>query len=80
MVMFSGADTFAVTDVQVWRSKRQFTVQLARPDSILVLALRGYPKLPGKRLYLYLRDSASYTLDEPHTIPMDRIARIGLSD
>lgn len=79
MVMHSGVDTFAVTSVVVERSKRQFTVQLGKLDSLYQATLTA-PAPAKKPIHLFMRDSTSYTLDEPHTIPLNRIARIELAD
>lgn len=75
MIMYSGVDTFSVASVVVERSKRQFTVHLGKLDSLYQSTLTG-PSSTKKPLRLFMRDSTSYTLDEPHTIPLTRIARI----
>jgi hypothetical protein len=79
MIMHSGVDTFSVTSVVVERSKRQFTVQLGKLDSLYQATLTA-PAPAKKPVRLIMRDSTSYTLDEPHTIPLNRIARIELAD
>jgi hypothetical protein len=79
MVMHSGVDTFSVTSVVVERSKRQFTVHLGKLDSVYQATLTA-PSPAKKAVHLFMRDSTSYTLDEPHTIPLNRIGRIELAD
>jgi hypothetical protein len=78
MIMHSGVDTFAVTSVQVARSRRQFTVHLSKLDSLYQATLTA-PSPTKKYMRLVMADSTSYTLDEPHTIPLTRIARIELA-
>jgi hypothetical protein len=77
-VMFSGVDTFAIIHIMVENARREMTVQLNTIDSIQRMNL-VYPKtLKGKQIVLYMRDSTSYTLEEPHTLPINQIARIQL--
>lgn len=78
MLLLSGVDTFVITDVQVSRARRQFTVHLARPDSVHRQLLQAGHAAPVKFMQVSMRDSVSYTLDEPHTIPLERIAKIEL--
>lgn len=77
-VLFSGIDTFAVTSALVGRREKQFTVHLAKMDS-LHRALLVHPGF-YRQVRLYLHDSVSYTLDEPHTIPLARVAKIEVVD
>jgi len=79
-IMYSGRDTFTVTSIMIENGKRDFTVQLDRVDSLYRANLNNSKALPGKQLFLYMQDSTSYTLDEPHTIPLTKVARIQLSD
>ena len=79
-IMYSGKDTFTVTSIMIENAKREFTVQLDRVDSLYRANLNNSKSLPGKHLFLYMQDSTSYTLDEPHTIPLTKIARIQLGD
>ncbi len=78
--MHSGVDTFVITSVLVERSKQQFTVHLNRLDSLHRVNINNSKSLAGKQIHVYMRDSTSYTLDEPHTIPLSRVARIELTD
>lgn len=78
--MYSGKDTFAVTSIMIANSKREFTVQLDRLDSSRRANLNNPANQPEKQLALYMLDSTSYTLDEPHTIALKKIARIQLRD
>jgi hypothetical protein len=79
LIMYSGVDTYHVKSVQVEKSRQQFTVHLAKLDSVHAAGLRNTGNTPEKLLHMYMRDSASYTLDEPHTIPMNKVARIELT-
>ena len=78
-VMYSGVDTFAVTSIAVERRSKEFTVQLDKSDS---LQRAANSKLPpsNKKIYIYMKDSTSYTLDEPHTIPLKNISRLRITE
>ncbi|HEX2535464.1 MAG TPA: hypothetical protein VHK69_17090 [Chitinophagaceae bacterium] len=78
VLMRSGVDTFHVTSMLIDRQGRQFTVHLAKLDSAHRVHFNNFGSLPEKQVRLYMRDSASYTLDEPHTLPLARVARIEL--
>jgi hypothetical protein len=77
-IMSSGVDTFVVSSVLLEKKKQQFTVHLDRLDSIHKVHINNPKALNEKRIHLYLQDSASYTLDEPHTIPLSKVERIEL--
>ena len=79
-IMRSGVDTFAVTSLLVEKTKQQFTVHHDRLDSLHRFHFNNPKALGEKRIYLHMRDSTSYTLDEPHTIPLARIEKIELAD
>jgi len=79
-IMYSGTDTFTVTSIMIENAKKEFTVQLDRVDSLHKANLSNPKALPGKQIFLYMHDSTSYTLDEPHTIPLTKVARIQLSN
>ena len=63
-------------------------VQLNKLDSLRIVNVsdgeskRSRPKKGESPLineiHIYTKDSVSYTLDEPHTIPMENLARIDL--
>ena len=78
-IMYSGIDTFAVTSVAV-ENKREFTVHLDRMDSLQKITLNNPTVLPERRAHLFMVDSTSYTLDEPHTLLFRNIKRIELAD
>lgn len=80
MIMHSGTDTFAITSVLVEKRKQHFTVHLARPDSLHRVHMNNPKSLAEKHIHVYIRDSTIYTLDEPHTIPLTKVARIELVD
>jgi hypothetical protein len=76
-ILHSGVDTFAVTSMQV-ENRREFTVHLDRMDSLRTIALNNPLVLSKKQAHLFMHDSTSYTLDEPHTISFNKVARIEL--
>jgi len=77
-LMYSGVDTFVITHIMIENARREMTVQLDRIDSIQRMNLIYPNTLQKKQVVLYMHDSTSYTLDEPHTIPIRKIARIQL--
>jgi hypothetical protein len=77
-IMYSGVDTYRVTSAQVEKTKQQFTVHLAKVDSLHAAILKNVSPTSGRLIQMHMRDSTSYTLDEPHTIPINRVARIDL--
>lgn len=79
-IMHSGVDTFAIISVLIEKSKQDFTVHLGKIDSLHRVNMNNPKLLAEKLIHLYMRDSASYTLDEPHTIPLNKVARIELVD
>ena len=79
-ILYSGKDTFKVMSIVTENAKRDFTVQLDRVDSLYRANLNSSKPLAGKHIFLYMQDSISYTLDEPHTIPVNKVARIQLSE
>jgi hypothetical protein len=80
LLMYSGVDTFVVTHLMVENRRRDITVQLDRLDSVRRAALLNTNGVQKKGVQLYMVDSTSYTLLEPHTIPLNKIARIGVVD
>ena len=79
IILYSGIDTFAVTSVTV-ENRREFTVHLDRMDSVRRTTLNNPTVLPEKRAHLFMRDSISYTLDEPHTLLFKNLGRIELAE
>jgi hypothetical protein len=75
-IMYSGVDTYRVTSAEVEKNKQQFTVRLAKVDSMHLAGLRNPAAATGNLTHMYMRDSTSYTLDEPHTIALTKVARI----
>ena len=76
--MYSGVDTYRVTSAQVEKTKKQFTVHLAKVDSLHAADLKKPGSTSGQIIQMYMRDSASYTLDEPHTILINKVAKIDM--
>ena len=88
-ILYSGINVYSVTSVDIDTAKQQFTVQLDKVDSLRLVYLQGsnnrYKPKKGESRFLseilvYMSDSTSYTLDEPHTLRMDKVARIELVD
>lgn len=79
-LMFSGVDTFSVTHIMIENKRRDMTVQLARIDSSHRTVLRNPNTVDRKTVALYMRDSTSYLLEEPHTIPVSKISKIQIMD
>jgi hypothetical protein len=86
VVMYSGVNVYNVQSVEVDKIKQHMTVQLDKIDSIQLSyktasdtvsrkPANGQPAALSKIL-LYMKDSTSYTLDEPHTIPLANLGRI----
>ncbi len=89
-IMKSGINLYTVTSVDLDKAKQQMTVTLDKVDSSHLVNARnfgskrykpqkGEPKVPSE-IRLYMKDSTSYTLDEPHTIPLNRVGRVELLD
>jgi hypothetical protein len=90
MMLHSGINLYSITSVQVDRSKKQMTVQLDIPDSSNRTDANNAavgtvtPKASGQaatpQLHVHMSDSTSYTLDEPHTLSLDKVAKIEVVD
>lgn len=89
-IMQSGINIYSVTSVDVEHTKQQLTVTLDKVDSVRLIYFKS-PALRNNKqnqeqsaspheIHMYMKDSTSYTLDEPHTIPLDKVARIELLD
>ncbi len=58
------------------------TVQLDKVDSLHLVYVKNPETKPYKatpelsEMHLYMKDSISYTLDEPHDLPLDKVAKI----
>lgn len=89
-ILYSGINIYSVTSVDVDRAKQQFTVQLDKVDSLRLIYLqnpqtnRSRPKsgelTSFSEIRVYMSDSTSYTLDEPHTLFLDKVAKVELVD
>lgn len=84
-VLQSGTNLYTVTSVDVHKRKKEVTVTLDKVDT-LHLAFFKNPELrkgnPAAKpqINVFMKDSTTYTMDEPHTIPVERIARIEMLD
>ena len=79
MVLHSGINVYSITSVQVDKAKQQATVQLDKVDSLyLAQGTQPAPSAKSKTssMHWYTSDSTSYTLDEPHTIVLDKVTRM----
>jgi hypothetical protein len=76
VVMYSGVDSFVVTSMLIEKARKNFTVHLAKLDSAQRVQVQIPQPAAAKHVQVYMRDSVSYTLDEPHTLPFQKIARI----
>lgn len=89
-IMQSGINIYSVTSVDLDDAKQQITVTLDKVDSSHLVYLtnpevRRSKAKEGEKpvrseIRLYMKDSASYTLDEPHTIPLAKVGRVELLD
>ncbi|MGI8636452.1 MAG: hypothetical protein ACR2KZ_13730 [Segetibacter sp.] len=85
-IMQSGINLYTVNSIDLDQAKKQMTVTLDKADSLRLVYFRN----PGIRqnqqqglaneIHLYMKDSTSYTLDEPHTIPLERVAKVETLD
>ena len=83
MMLHSGINLYSITSVDIDKSKKQMTVQLDKADSLHLAGSKvatGTPlngiQAASQEMHLYMTDSTSYTLDEPHTIMLDKVARL----
>jgi hypothetical protein len=79
-IMHSGVDVYRIKSIEVEKSKQQFTVLLDRVDSIHLGGIKNPKSLNEKLVNIRMKDSTSYTLDEPHNIPLTKVARIEVAD
>ena len=85
-IMQSGVNIYSITSVDLDKDKQQMTVTLDKVDSSHLMFIKN-PEIRrtvakagdnnnNETIYLTMKDSTSYTLDEPHTIPIKTINRI----
>ncbi len=87
-ILHSGINVYTITTYQLNKEKQKLDVQLNKLDSLHIVNVsdqesgRARPKKGESSLineiHIYTKDSVSYTLDEPHTIPLENLARIDL--
>lgn len=88
LIMQSGINLYTVTSVDLDKAKQEMMVTLNKVDSSRLvnakeLGFKRYKLQKGEsrsQLHLYMTDSTSYTLDEPHTIPLTKVGRVELLD
>jgi hypothetical protein len=88
-IMQSGINIYTITSVDLDKAKQQMTVTLDKVDALRLANFKNPATTRSKaikseqasqsEIHLFMRDSTSYTLDEPHTIPLNNIARVELS-
>ena len=86
MMLHSGINLYSITSVQVDKARKQMTVQLDMPDSINrtdannaavgTVTPRTASQASTTQLHVHMSDSTSYTLDEPHTLSLAKVAKI----
>jgi len=82
IILYSGVNIYSVVSAQTDKAKEHMTVQLDKVDSTKLTGgvsanTTGNSVIPGlSKVYVYMKDSTSYTLDEPHTIPLANVSRI----
>lgn len=86
----SGINLYTVTSVDLDKAKQEMTVTLNEVDSSHLVNLKNFdaadykPKKGDKgsssAIHIYMTDSTSYTLDEPHTIPLQKVGKVELVD
>jgi len=76
IIMYAGLDTFAVSSLVVENNKKEFTVHLDKLDSLHRSTMKNEASTTEPQVHLFVQDSASYTLDEPHTIPFIKLTRV----
>ncbi|WP_018616561.1 hypothetical protein [Segetibacter koreensis] len=87
-ILQSGINVYNITSVDLDKAKKEMTVTLDKVDSSRLVNVKnvetnGYQLKKGEdsvlsKIYLYMKDSTSYTFDEPHTIPLDKVSRVEL--
>lgn len=87
-ILHSGINVYTITTYQLNKEKQKLEVQLNKLDSLQVVDVSGRESGRSRRkkdksslmneIHIYTKDSVSYTLDEPHTIPLENVARIDL--
>ena len=89
-IMQSGINIYNITSVDIDRAKQQMTVTLDKVDSSHLVYLKN-PEIRRSKaqegethasaeIRVYMKDSTSYTLDEPHTIALEKVNRVELLD
>ncbi|MEJ7766225.1 MAG: hypothetical protein WKF89_00330 [Chitinophagaceae bacterium] len=89
-IMYSGVNIYSITNVEIDKGKQQMTVQLDKVDSLHQAYVTNNQTMRYKpreeepaslsEILVYMSDSTSYTLDEPHTILLNKVAKIDLID
>lgn len=86
-ILHSGINVYSIYHVELDQASQALTVQLHKVDSLNIVNVKnaGSRQLKTKKgespineIHLYTKDSISYTLDEPHTIPLENVANVDL--
>ena len=85
-IMQSGINLYTVTSIDLDRAKKQMTVTLDKADSLRLVHFKNPSSRQNQQqgqaneIHVYMKDSTSYTLDEPHTIPLTKVAKVETLD
>lgn len=84
-ILHSGINVYTITSFQLDKAQQALTVHLNELDSLHIIPVQSRRTRSRKgespavnEIHIYTKDSVSYTLDEPHTIPLDKVANIDL--
>ncbi len=87
-ILHSGTKAYNITSLQVDQAKQQMELELGQIDSLHTLYVtkpqsRRYRAVKGQsrvltEIHLYLKDTGSYSLNEPLTLPFARVSKIEL--
>ena len=80
MYMQSGLNHYTIASVDMDNGKQQMTVTLNKVDSSKLIISNNSQNTASQKatrqIHVFMNDSTTYTLDEPHTIPMTHVGRI----
>jgi hypothetical protein len=85
IILHSGINVYTVTALQLDRAKKNVEVQLNKLDSLHIVKIANPNSnqevsdksgTSPREVHLYMKDSISYLLEEPYTIPLEKVARV----
>lgn len=87
-ILHSGTNVYSIYHVELDQASQALTVQLHKLDSLYIVNVEKPESGPSttkrgetakiNQIHIYTKDSISYTLDEPHTIPLENVEKIDL--